>query len=327
MADKTYKQWYDYHLKQIKKDKKYENASESALKILAGDMAKRSFDAQQKGATAIPDSIPSPTPTPATGRVGRTGVIPTPTPTPVLTKNPSVLSPTPKPTTQVPANSFDPNSYNNRMQARIAALGIQGYTNTNPKPVPDAIGLMATFTDAQFTEIGKVLKDLGYSVKEKGALKQVLLNYFEELFPSKDYNELLSKLRGRAIAGLGTGEKVPLPQREIPAYDRGALVNLAREVSSKTLMMGQLPPEVEKQIVDDWVKKVEQGTVRGVTQKVKNPKTGKLEEVTKTTRAFNQEAETQALSDRLKTMFKSQYELAQGIQFANDIKDVLSGGL
>ena len=335
MADRTYKQWYDYHLALLKKDKKLKYASPDALKMLAGDQAQRSFDAQEKakksggtlaGTAASGMDMPAPLPTPNTGRVGPSGVVPTP----AITKSPAVLKPTPAPTTgvgKIPANAADPNTYNNKMQSRIAALGISGYTNSNPRPTPNAIEFLATLTDAQYTEVAKILKRLNYDVYDKGALKSVLINYFEEIFPVKDYSELLSKLRGRAIAGLGTGEKVPLPQREIPAYDRGALVNLAREVSSKTLMMGQLPPEVEKQIVDGWVKKVEQGTVRGVTQKVKNPVTGKLEEVTKTTRAFNQEVETQALSERLKTMFKSQFELAQGIQFSNDIKDVLSGGL
>lgn len=333
MADKTLKQWYDYHLTRLKKDPKLKYAGESALKILAGDQAQRSYDAQEKakksgggtlaGTATSGMDMPAPLPTPSTNRVGPSGTVPTP----AITKNPSVLKPTPTPTTtavgQVPANAADPNTYNNRMQSRIAALGIQGYTNANPKPTVDAITFLGTLTDGQYAELAKVLKNLGYSVKEKGALKNVLINYFEEIFPVKDYSELLSKLKGRSIAGTGADGAANLPDRRIGQVDRGALIEVAQAVANKGMF--KLTEEELNSIIAPWEKKLKQGTLT-TTKKVRNPKTGKLENVTTTTSAFRQGEEEKALEAKLKETRPQQFELADAIGFRDEIMKTLLGG-
>ena len=321
MADRTLRQWYDYHLAQLKKDKKYKNASESAIKILAGDMAQRSFDTQQKSAKerlGTPGELTSSVPSTTGGRVGRDGVVPTP----AITKNP--LTPTPKPTTatQAPSNFGDANTYNGRMESRIAALGIKGYTSSNPSQIPSAIELLATLTDAQYSELAKVLKKLDYGVKEKGALKNVLINYFEELFPAKDYAELLAKLKARAIAGTGAGEE-NLPERRIGQVDRGTLIDIAQAVANKGMF--KLTEEELNEILAPWEKKLGKGTLT-TTKKVRNPKTGKLENVTMTTAAFRQEEEEKALEEKLRAARPQQFELATAIGFDADFKKILSGG-
>jgi hypothetical protein len=320
VADRTLRQWYDYHLAQLKKDKKYKNASESAIKILAGDMAQRSFDAQQKSAKeklGTPGELTSSVPSATGGRVGRDGVVPTP----AITKNP--LTPTPKPTTatQAPSSFGDANTYNGRMESRIAALGIKGYTSSNPSKI-SAVELLSTLTDAQYSELAKVLKGLGYGVKEKGALKNVLINYFEELFPAKDYAELLAKLKGRSIAGTGAGEE-NLPERRIGQVDRGTLIDIAQAVADKGMF--KLTEEELNEILAPWEKKLGKGTLT-TTKKVRNPKTGKLENVTMTTAAFRQEEEEKALEEKLRAARPQQFELATAIGFDADFKKILSGG-
>lgn len=332
MADRTYKQWYDYHLALLKKDPKMKNAGEAALKILAGDQAQRSYDAQEKAkkstggnlsgtATAGMD-MPAPLPTPSSGRVGRDGVVPTPG----ITKNPSVIKPTPTPTTtavgQVPANAADPNTYNNRLQSRIAALGIKGYTASNPPNAVQSLEVLS-LTDGQYAELAKVLKGLGYGVKEKGALKNVLINYFEEIFPVKTYDELLAKLKGRSIAGTGADEAANLPDRRIGQIDRGALVDIAQAVAAKGMF--KLSEEELNSIIAPWEKKLAQGTVT-TTKKVRNPKTGKLENVTTTTSAFRQGEEEKALETKLKETRPEQFKLADAISFRDDILKTLLGG-
>lgn len=322
MADRTLRQWYDYHLAQLKKDKKYKNASESAIKILAGDMAQRSFDTQQKSAKeklGTPGELTSSVPSATGGRVGRDGVVPTP----AITKNP--LTPTPKPTTatQAPSSLGDPNTYNGRMESRIAALGIKGYTSSNQGPTPSAIELLSTLTDAQYSELAKVLKGLGYGVKEKGALKQVLINYFEELFPAKDYAELLAKLKGRSIDGAGADGAANLPERRISQVDRGTLIDIAQAVADKGMF--KLTEEELNEILAPWEKKLGKGTLT-TTKKVRNPKTGKLENVTMTTAAFRQEEEEKALEEKLRAARPQQFELATAIGFDADFKKILSGG-
>ena len=331
MADRTYKQWYDYHLALLKKDKKLKYASPDALKMLAGDQAQRSFDAQEKakksggtlaGTAASGMDMPAPLPTPNTGRVGPSGVVPTP----AITKSPAVLKPTPAPTTgvgKIPANAADPNTYNNKMQSRIAALGIQGYTDSNPRPTPNAIEFLATLTDAQYAELAKVLKGLGYGVKEKGALKNILINYFEEVFPVKDYSELLAKLKGRSIAGTGADDAANLPDRRIGQIDRGTLIDIAQSVANKGMF--KLTEEELNEIIAPWEKKLAKGTLT-TTKKVRNPKTGKMENVTTTTAAFRQQEEEKALEQKLRETRPQQFELATAINFDAEFKKILAGG-
>jgi hypothetical protein len=330
VADRTYKQWYEYHLALLKKDPNMKNASANALKILAGDQAQRSFDAQEKakksggtlaGSATAGMDMPAPLPTPNTGRVGPGSTVPAPT----ITKSPAVLKPTATPTTgvgQVPANATDPGTYNNRMQSRIQALGIQGYTVSNPKPIPSAIEFLATLNDAQYAELAKVLKGLGYGVKEKGALKNILINYFEEVFPVKDYSELLAKLKGRSIAGTGEDE-ANLPDRRIGQIDRGTLIDIAQSVANKGMF--KLTEEELNEIIAPWEKKLGKGTLT-TTKKVRNPKTGKMENVTTTTAAFRQQEEEKALEQKLRETRPQQFELATAINFDAEFKKILAGG-
>lgn len=329
MADRTYKQWYDYHLALLKKDKKLKYASPDALKMLAGDQAQRSFDAQEKakksggtlaGTAASGMDMPAPLPTPNTGRVGRDGAVPTP----VITKSPDALKPTPTPTIgvgQVPANAADPNTYNNRLQSRIAALGIKGYTASNPPNAVQSLEVLS-LTDGQYAELAKVLKGLGYGVKEKGALKNVLINYFEEIFPVRTYDELLAKLKGRSIAGTGTDE-ANLPDRRIGQIDRGTLIDIAQSVANKGMF--KLTEEELNEIIAPWEKKLGKGTLT-TTKKVRNPKTGKMENVTTTTAAFRQQEEEKALEQKLRETRPQQFELATAINFDADFKKILAGG-
>ena len=329
MADRTYKQWYEYHLALLKKDPNMKNASANALKILAGDQAQRSFDAQEKakksggtlaGSATAGMDMPAPLPTPSTGRVGPGGVVPTP----AITKSPAVLKPTPAPTTgvgQVPANAADPNTYNNRLQSRIAALGIKGYTASNPPNAVQSLEVLS-LTDGQYAELAKVLKGLGYGVKEKGALKNVLINYFEEIFPVKTYDELLAKLKGRSIAGTGEDEE-NLPDRRIGQIDRGTLIDIAQSVANKGMF--KLTEEELNEIIAPWEKKLGKGTLT-TTKKVRNPKTGKMENVTTTTAAFRQQEEEKALEQKLRETRPQQFELATAINFDAEFKKILAGG-
>lgn len=183
---KTLQQWVDYHYAELKKDKKYEFASEDALMTLAVDMANKSFTAQQSGSKTT-SQTPSPLPSPITKRVGVSGVV--------------------APTAQAqPAGS-----YNDAIVARIQQLGTIDYANTSVNTTPDQFQFLGSLTKPQLQEIQKVLKTLGYNVKEVGALKRTLSEYFAELFPSKDYAEFYNKLKARQITGEegGADRKTP----------------------------------------------------------------------------------------------------------------------
>ena len=90
--------------------------------------------------------------------------------------------------------------------------------------------------------------------------------------------------------------------------------------------MERLDPELENEIVDKWMKKAGRGVVTMPTKQVRNPKTGKLENVVETKRAFDQQEEGLKLADRLKTLFPEQYQLATGLNFGNLVKQIWAGG-
>jgi polyhydroxyalkanoate synthesis regulator phasin len=326
VADRTYKQWFDYHYKKLKKE--MPDKSDSVIKMLAGDQAQRSFNAQQTSrAQASAAGIAQSATTPRVGPGATSAPVPKPTPTPVQ-KRPSVLgtTPTPAPTPMVTGSTTGGVSYNDKIVARIKATGAiatDGITTTKSGRL-DWVDFLPTLDNQDYIRLQKVLKDLGYTVKNKAQIDYLLSTEFQNLFPAKDVDTLVSELNKFKLPG--AGEEAELPLRQIPAIDRGSLVNLSRKVADAVLMMGQLTPELEKQVVDEWMADAKKGTVTMPTKKVRNPKTGKLENVVETKRAFDEETAVLDLTERLKQMFPDQYELASGIGFAADIKKILAGG-
>lgn len=328
MADRTYKQWVDYHYKRLKKQ--MPNSPDSVIKTMAGDMAKKSFDLQNASKSSA--SMSEPVLTPRVGPGATSAPVPRPTATPTPSKppvslRPGALTPTATPTPVITGGTTGGVSYNDRIVGRIKATGaiatdgIKTYTTGKL----EWVDFLPTLQTQDYVRIQKVLKDLGYSVKNKAQIDYILSTEFSNLFPVKTVDDLVSGLGKFKLPG--GGEKAELPLRQIPALDRGTLVEFARSIVEDTLMMERLSPEMENKIVDDWMKKAKKGVVTMPTKKVRNPKTGKLENVVETKRAFDQEAEGLALADRLKQMFPDQYELAQGIGFAAEMKKILAGGM
>lgn len=327
MKKRTYKQWVDFHYNNLKKQ--YPDRPDTVLKMMAGDAAKKSIELQ--GMTERAAAISEPVLTPRVGPGAPTIPVPKPTetatPAPVPTviqKRPAALAPAPTPTA---AGQSAPMSYNDKLKARIKATGAidVGPFTTTGAALLDWVDFVPTIDDREYVRIQAALKGLGYNVKNKFQINEVLSKEFANLFPVRTVDGLINELNKFKLPG--GGEEAKLPLRQIPALDRGVLVSFARSIVEDTLMMERLSPEMENKIVDDWMKKAEKGTVTMPTKKVRNPKTGKLENVVETKRAFDQQAEGVALADRLKQMFPDQYELAQGIGFAAEMKKILAGGM
>jgi hypothetical protein len=285
---------------------------------MAGDLAQKSLNEQKQTVAAEG----------TTERVGP-GASPMPIPAPTatpITKRPSQL-PTIKPTAStapVPAPSGT--TYSETLAQRIAANGGSlnvPTTTTKPGALP-WVEFLPTLDNNDYVQLQRVLKKLGYNLKNKAQINYILSTEFSNLFPIKDVTSLINELNKFILPG--AGEEAKLPTRQVSDIDRGVLVEFARSIVEDTLMMERLPAEVENEIVDKWLKKAKQGVVTMPTKKVRNPKTGKLENVVETQRAFDQKAEGLALAERLKTMFPDQYQLAQGINFATELKKVLAGG-
>lgn len=320
-------QWVEFHLKKLKEE--YPDRPETVLMIMAGDMASASVlkQVRKQGGLPTPSMAESAT-TPDIGpRVGPGAS----TLTPLIDK--TKPTPAPKPTTP-PGGS----TYNDRVVARIIATGqgAPGPFNISYPTSQTAVSgpflqypdLIASMADSDYLRVRDTLKILGYKgvTRNKEEIDRLLIQMFNNLFPVKSVDDLITKLKMRALPGGEEGEEAKLPLRQISPIDRGTLVNFGRTIVEDVLNMNRLAPEVENKIVDDWMKKAEKGIVTMPTKKVRNPKTGKMENVVETKRAFDQQAEGLALADRLKEMFPDQYNLASGIDFASEVKKVLGGG-
>jgi hypothetical protein len=328
---RTYKQWVEFHLKKLKAQ--FPDRPEAVLKIMADDMARESIKSQG-------GPMPSDTAAPSVPRVGQgAGSI-------SLQPPQIALTPTPTPTTTVvpPGGA----TYNERMVSRIKAAGAgatgpwtisyptsQGAATWNEETKTwDRAGylewadLTAQLQTEDYLRLREVLKILGYSgeSRNKEEIDRVLNLTFGNLFPVKSVDDLIEKLKKRALPGAGDGAGEQLPLRQISPVDRGSLISFARSIVEDELQLERLDPELENQIVDRWMKKAQRGVVTMPTKQVRNPRTGKLENVVETKRAFNQQEEGLKLADRLRTMFPEQYQLASGLDFGNLVKQIWAGG-
>lgn len=321
---KTLKQWADYHYNQFKKDFRYSSYKDDALRTLAYDQAKISFAKENPPSMASSTVGATNTETP---RVGP-GATSAPIPPSGVKKRPDVL-PTPAPTATVAQTPPGGVTYNERIQGRIAATGTAGggpFTYTSPTGATGTGYDMPTFlrglTTQDYIQLQATLKRLGYNAKNKEEVNQILSTVFPQYFPITDLKTLLSKLKEQELPG--AGEEPNLPDRRIGQVDRGALVQVAQAVASKGMF--ELTKEELDEIIAPWEKKLKQGTVT-TTKKVRNPKTGKLENVTETKSAFRQGEEELALEERLRAQRPQQFELAGGIGFTDELKKLLSGGM
>jgi peptidoglycan hydrolase-like protein with peptidoglycan-binding domain len=317
---KTLKQWADYHYNQFKKDFRYSSYKDDALRTLAYDQAKISFAKENPPSMASSTVGATNTETP---RVGP-GATSAPIPPSGVKKRPDVLA-TPAPTATVAQTPPGGMTYNERIQGRIAATGTAGvglFFPTGGKTGLDMPTFLRGLTTQDYIQLQATLKRLGYNLKNKEEVNQVLSTVFPQYFPVTDLKTLLSKLKEQELPG--AGEEPNLPDRRIGQVDRGALVQVAQAVAAKGMF--ELTEEELNKIIAPWEKKLKQGTVT-TTKKVRNPKTGKLENVTETKSAFRQGEEELALAERLKAERPEQYQLAEGINFVDELKKLLSGGM
>jgi hypothetical protein len=324
---KTYKQWVEFHYKKLKKQ--MPDASENVLRMMAGDAASKSIRLQggapagSVAESAVPAGFTQDTP-----RVGP-GASPMPIPTSPIAKRPTAL-PTPAATpsvTQTPPPGGM--SYNDRIVQRIKASGtasVGPYTiSYGPSSGLDMPTFLRGLSTADYTTLQAQLKRLGYNTKNKEEINQILMQVFPQYFPVTDVKALLVKLKQQELPGAG-GEEAQLPQRRMQQVDRGTLRDIANTVAKEVLMMEELPKDFLDKVVSQWEKKAERGTVTTV-KKVRNPKTGKMEEVVSTKGGFMQDLEEQRLAERLKAEMPQQVELAEGIGFADELKKLLAGGM
>lgn len=196
----------------------------------------------------------------------------------VVGRNPST-NPTPMATP--PAGSgVDPKKLSDmlsRLNIRLENKGIK-----IPEESLSGLSMVDSLTPAQLSNIGKLLRKKGYSVKASEAdIKRILADdpiLIGMAEQSSNYDELSKLMMADYLPGLDTPKEPNLPSRQIYQYRDEDIDTIVNDAYEATLMRKPTPEELEKQR-NIARKKLELGTV-SMTKKVKNKKTGQLENVT-----------------------------------------------
>lgn len=164
-----------------------------------------------------------------------------------------------------------------RIDQRLDSKGI-----VIPKEDLAGLSVVDSLSPAQLTNIGKILKKKGYSVKaSKDDIKRLLADdpiLIGMADQSSSYDDLAKLMMADYLPGLDTPKEPNLPSRQIYQYRDEDIDTIVNDAYEAAVMRKPTPEELEKQRVSAR-KKLEMGTV-STTTKVKNKKTGKLENVT-----------------------------------------------
>lgn len=120
------------------------------------------------------------------------------------------------------------------------------------------------------------------------------------------------------------GDEPTLPTRTISKLDKGIFNDFMDKLSQSELGM-ILSQEVKNKYYEEF-NKLNTGTLTEY-KKVKNPKTGKMENVQTTTPGLSEADMTAKAKEKLKKENPKQYELTMGLNFVNDFKSIMAGGI
>jgi len=115
-----------------------------------------------------------------------------------------------------------------------------------------------------------------------------------------------------------------LPQRQVQPLERATIDNFVDSIYLS--FKGQLASVEEKDKLFKEFEALNTGTVT-TTKKVKNPKTGVLENVSTTTRGFSQDAAQAKIEADLKKNNPLEYQRRKAFEFSTELNKVMSGGM
>lgn len=205
---------------------------------------------------------------------------------------------------------------------RLAGKGIT-IVNDNM----NGLSIVDNLSQAELTSIGKILKKKGYSVKASSAdIKRVLaddpilIGFTDQ---AKNSRELETLLMADYLPGLDAGKEPNLPSRQIYQYRDEDIDAIVDEAYQAAAMRKPTPAELEKQRAIAR-KKLEIGTV-STTTKVKNKKTGKLENVTVQTPGASKEEVQSDIKTQLEQMNPDEIDRTKRIGFSSWLSQNAAG--
>jgi hypothetical protein len=133
-------------------------------------------------------------------------------------------------------------------------------------------------------------------------------------------------LEGTLLAYKGTGPggsgRANLPRRNIENIGDATINAIIDRVSQEKLQRDITDPNQRKELVAKIKAQIAEGTLT-TTKKIRNLKTGKLEEVTQTTGVTPEEIQLQLAKD-LETSNAQDFELSKRLEFNSELSKILS---
>jgi hypothetical protein len=187
--------------------------------------------------------------------------------------------------------------------------------------------LLESISDAELTDIARLLKKMGFTVKgSKGSIKALFATdpaldaILKNSFTPTELKQNLLK----DYLPLGGDATENLPTRTISKQDPVVLGELIDSVYQKNVLRRATPEEKAKHI-KNFEEDINSGTLT-TTKKVKNKKTGKMENVTTVESSFSQAKAETELEQSLRELNPDDFDRAKRIQFSDFImQNTMSG--
>ncbi len=206
-----------------------------------------------------------------------------------------------------------------RLDKRLRDSGLQGLDLDNVA----GLSLIDSLSTSQLATLAAMLKKRNYTVKASGQYIKNLFATESELVTiaasaGNDFNKLLSILASDLLPGIGkeaAGTAPNLPSRQIYKYRDEDIDSIINDTYEAALMRKPSPEELEKQR-NIARKKLEMGTL-STTKQVKNPKTGKLENVIVQTPGSSTEEVKTDIQTQLEKMNPDEIDRKKRIDFSS----------
>lgn len=227
---------------------------------------------------------------------------------------PSTTTTTSSTSTNTPSASSG-NTFVDILNNRLGAAGIK----IDATDVA-SLGLVDGFTSSQIVALGGMLKKMGYTVKNSASdIKRLFASdatLIEYVDGAENFNQLASVMAADYLPALDTTAAAPnLPSRAIYKYSDDDIDGLINETYKTTLGRTATAEELtaRRSVVRP---QLEVGTL-STTKKVKNAKTGKLEQVTVQTPGPSKTDVQTSITDELKKLNPDEADLKSRIDFSS----------
>ena len=213
----------------------------------------------------------------------------------------------------------------------IAAIGsklaAKGYT-VSPG-VAEQVNLIDSFKPEQLSVIYKMLKVRGFSPKKSIEDVRTILNDNPVMIAiagrSTDFSSFVNNLESDLLPGFGgdEGAAANVPSRTITEQNPEILAKIVDTVYKNGIGRPASQEEKAARIAEAQAE-IAKGTVT-TTKQVKNPETGKLENVTTVTPGFSQTSFEAKIAENLKTLNPDEFDLKKRIDFSSFISQNVAG--